>query len=108
MRRIGWMTMGLAALALAGCQKKTQTPTEAAGQAQAQAAQAQAQAQTATAAPAAAAPAARPLRKAGLWRMTMSSQGIRQQSELCVDKAVDERLGLSGQRRAQAPAMRTG
>jgi hypothetical protein len=88
-----------AALTLGACQKKTQThtPAEAAGQAQSQAA---AGAGTSSAA----APAARPLRRPGLWRMTMSSSGMNQQSELCVDQAVDETLGVSGQRPGTGPS----
>lgn len=103
MIRMGWMTAAavgalMGAMTLSGCQKKseTQTPAEAAGQAQTQA-------QATTAAPEAAAPAARPLRKPGLWRMTMTSQGMHQESQLCVDKAVDEKLGLSGQRPGANP-----
>ncbi|WP_297697244.1 DUF3617 family protein [Phenylobacterium sp.] len=96
MKRLGWMAAaGLSALALAGCQKKTTTTAETTT------AQAIGPGAAAPAAPAA--PAAAPRRKAGLWQMSMSSEGVRQASTICVDADTDAKLGLAGQKPGANP-----
>ena len=86
------MAAGAAVLALAACQKKTETAaTSTAG------------APATPAAEAPAAPAGRPgpaalKRKAGLWEMKMASAGVAQATQVCVDPATDEKLGVTGQR----------
>lgn len=91
MKHLGWMAAaGLAALALAGCQKKEN--------------QAKPQAQ-APSTPAAG-PVETPRRKAGLWEITMTTAGVPQTQRLCVNAATDERLGLTGQERGPRPCKR--
>ena len=93
MARLGWMAAaGLSALALAGCQKTTEGAKAPAANAPPAASQA-----------AANAPAAAPRRKPGLWQMSMSSEGVRQASAICVDADTDAKLGLAGQKPGANP-----
>jgi len=87
-RARGWIAAGAAVLAIAACQKKTETAATNA----------------APAASEAGSPAPPALkRKAGLWEMKMASAGVTQATQVCVDPATDEKLGITGQHAGSNP-----
>ena len=82
-RRTGLILATAALAAVAGCNRKTQ---------EAAAPSAESPAAQAPAAGVAAAPTP-PKRRPGLWEQTMSMSGMTQTSQLCVDAAVEQKLG---------------
>lgn len=91
MRRLSTIAgVGLAVLALSACNRSGDA-------AQDQAAEATAPAEPgAVASDQATAPAA-PKRKAGLWEQRVSTEGMVQVSRICIDEALEQRLGWWGQ-----------
>ena len=85
---------GVALLTLAACNRNEE------------AAEAPAEAPAATApAPAAGETAAAPQRRPGLWEQRVSTEGMVQVSRICIDEALEKRIGWWGQ---QATAGRAG
>jgi hypothetical protein len=92
MRRMIVIGLGVA-IALAACQKKAE-PAKSAEEAGA-------------AAPAAAvAPAPPPMRKAGLWTQTVTSEGRSQTMKLCLDEATADKMAISNQAPDQSACAR--
>lgn len=90
-RRAGLLITAAALAALAGCNKKPAEPAApAAPSAESPAAQA-------PASTTAAAPLAAPRRKPGLWQQTISMAKMKQSTELCVDDALEAKMGWWGQ-----------
>lgn len=99
-RRTGLIFAAAALAAVAGCNKRSDEakPGAPAGPA---APSAESPAVQAPAAATPAAPTLPPKRKAGLWEQTMSTSGMTQTSQLCVDAKVEERLGWWSQQASQ-------
>ncbi|HEY3696962.1 DUF3617 domain-containing protein [Phenylobacterium sp.] len=96
-RRAGLLITAAALAAMAGCHKK---PAEAPAPAAAPSAGspvAQAPASTT----AAAAPFVAPRRKPGLWEQTISMAQMKQSTRLCVDQALEDKMGWWGQQAAR-------
>lgn len=81
MRKEIWVC-ATALLALGACHKKADTTSAAA----------QSGANTPAAAAPAATPASIPTRKAGLWKQTMSSDRMSQETSICIDAAVEQKM----------------
>lgn len=102
MKRAIWVS-AVAVLALAGCSKTTPTKDAQVMQVDKAAQPAAAAAPAATSA----ASAAMPERKAGLWEQTMSSEGIKQTTRICIDKAVETKLNWTGQQAGKSGCEKT-
>lgn len=90
MRGVAIVCVG--ALSLAACQKKpAETGAEAAKTGEGTQASATSPASSATP----------PRRKPGLWVQTMSSDGMTQETKICLDEAVEQKMTLWGQQMGQ-------
>lgn len=89
--RPGLVIAAASLAALAACNKKPAEPAAQAPSAEAPAAQAPASTT------AAAAPFVAPHRKPGLWEQTISMAQMKQSTQLCVDEALEAKMGWWGQ-----------